>query len=115
MSQAYHKAPSELYGVAGATGFFLDQGLFIFGRWVEGEVQEAESSASNQMFANMYRDRAFARCMGDDMSTSTVGFADPFADGAVTVLDSQGNRKRRVKNRDEDDGDQLLWDESASA
>lgn len=111
MSQSYHKTPSELYGVEGATGYFLDQGVFLFGRWVEGEVQEAESSASNQMFANMYRARAFARCMGDDMEKSTVGFADPFSDGAVTILDGQGNRKRRTAVQE--GGDELLWDESS--
>lgn len=111
MSQAYHKTPSDLYDVQGATGLCFDTGIFLFGRWVEGEVQEAESSASNQMFANMYRARAFARCMGDDMSESTVGFADPFADGAVTVLDGQGERKRRSKPQE--GGDDILWDESA--
>lgn len=114
MSQSYHRPPSDLYGVEGATGLFFDTGVFLFGRWVEGEVQEAEHSASNQMFANMYRARAFARCMGDDMSESTVGFADPFADGVVVTLDDQGNRKRRAKTQ-EPGGDKILWDESASA
>jgi len=30
----------------------------------------------------MAEQRAFAQAMGDDMETSNVGFADPFADGA---------------------------------
>lgn len=113
MSQSYHRPPSELYGVQAAAGLCFDTGIFLFGRWVEGEVQEAERSASNEMFANMYRDRAFARCMGDDMETSTVGFADPFADGAVTIVDAQGNRKRRTQQKE--GSDEILWDESASA
>jgi hypothetical protein len=111
MSQAYHKTPSDLYGVKGAIGLCFDTGIFLFGRWVEGEVQEAERGASNEMFANMYRARTFARCMGDDMSESTVGFADPFNDGAVTTIDDQGNRKRRTKV--EDAGDEVLWSEGA--
>jgi hypothetical protein len=114
MSQAYHKPPSDLYGVQGAAAILFDESVFLFGRWVESEVQEAERSASNEMFANMYRARTFARCMGDDMSESTVGFADPFADGAVTTIDAQGNRKRRSKTSDTG-GDEVLWDESASA
>lgn len=114
MSQAYHLNPSQLYGVEGAAGLFFDESLFLFGRWVEREVQEAERSASNEMFANMYRDRTFAKCMGDDMSESTVGFADPFSDGVVMTIDEQGNRKRRSKTDDTGDGE-LLWDESASA
>ena len=65
----------------------------MFGRWVESEVQEAESSATNKMFANMYKARTFARCMGDDMSESTAGFADP-ALSLGTVQPS--NRKRRT-------------------
>lgn len=31
----------------------------------------------------MAEQRAFAAAMGDDMETSTAGFADPFADGAI--------------------------------
>ncbi|QHB37442.1 tail assembly chaperone [Mycobacterium phage Onyinye] len=112
ISQAYNKPPSYIYGIHGAAGLFLDIGIFIFGRWVESEVQEAESSASNKMFANMYRARAFARCMGDDMETSTAGFADPFTGGAITTVDSGGNRKRRKPTDDGPDGE-VLWDEQA--
>lgn len=114
ISQSYNKSPSEIYGVEGAAGLCFDIGIFLFGRWVENEVSEAESSASNKMFANMYRARAFARCMGDDMETSTAGFADPFSGGAVTVLDPvTGNRKRRAQTDAGSDGE-LLWDEAAS-
>ena len=31
----------------------------------------------------MQQERAFAAAMGDDMETSNVGFADPFADGVL--------------------------------
>jgi hypothetical protein len=85
MSQSYNRTPSELYGFAGAVCLFFDQGIYLFGKWVEGELQEAERSASNEMFARSARARAFARCMGDDMSFSSAGFADPYADGNVTV------------------------------
>lgn len=98
VSQAYNRLPSEIYGVEGAAGYFFDQGIFIFGRWVESECQEAESSASNQAFANMNRARTFARCMGDDMSKSTAGFADPFA--GVVPNQKSGNGS--------DDGDQII-------
>jgi hypothetical protein len=116
MSQAFSKAPSELYGVAGAAGFCFDRGIFLFGKYVEGEMSEAENRASNAMFARSNRARAFARCMGDDMETSTAGFADPFATGAVgTRRTLEGTEdvagptlKRRVK-KDEEAKDEILW------
>lgn len=83
MSQSYHKTPSDLYDVQGAAGICFDRGIFTFGQWVEGEMQEAESRASTQTFARSNRLRAFAKCMGDDMATSTAGFASPFADGTA--------------------------------
>jgi hypothetical protein len=83
MSQAYNKTPSDLYDIQGAAGFFFDHGIFVFGNWVEGELREAESRAQNPMFARSNRMRAFAKCMGDDMSKSTAGFANPFSTGAV--------------------------------
>lgn len=79
MSQAFNRPPSELYGIRGAAGLCFDVGIFTFGRYVEGQLQEAESRASNAMFARSNRIRAFARCMGDDMETSAAGYADPFA------------------------------------
>lgn len=85
MSQAYHRPPSEIYGFYGARSLFFDRSIFLFGQWVEGELQEAERSASNEMFARSARARTFARCMGDDMAFSTAGFADPYADGNVKV------------------------------
>ena len=48
-------------------------------------MSRAENSASNASFASMNRARAFARCMGDDMSKSTAGFADPFVDGKIKL------------------------------
>lgn len=63
-------------------------------------MSEAESRASNAMFANMNRARAFARCMGDDMATSTAGFADPFADGKV--------------KSDGESGGEILWTEGVN-
>lgn len=82
ISQAFNKTPSEIYDVQGAAGLCFDIAIFIFGRWVEGQLQEAESRAANAMFAASNRARAFARCMGDDMETSNVGYADPFSGGA---------------------------------
>ena len=70
-----------MLGIEGAAGYCLDSGIFIFATWVENECQEAESRATNEMFARSNRARAFARCMGDDMETSTAGFADPFKTG----------------------------------
>lgn len=57
--------------------------MFVFGRHVEGVVQSAGQDAINPGFARMQQERAFAAAMGDDMETSNVGFADPFADGVL--------------------------------
>lgn len=81
MSQAYNRPPSEIYEVKGAVGLFFDKGLRVFGRWVEQEVEHAGQDALNAAFARSAQQRAFARCMGEDMSVSAVGFRDPFADG----------------------------------
>jgi hypothetical protein len=78
MSQAYHQPPSQVYEVKGAAGLFFDKGIYHFGRWVESEVERAGQDALNASFARSQQQRAFARCMGDDMSTSTAGFADPY-------------------------------------
>lgn len=40
-------------------------------------MQEAESQATGPMFQRSARIRAFAKAMGDDMETSSVGFAAP--------------------------------------
>lgn len=105
MCQAYNKTPSELYRIEGAAGLCFDTGIFVFARWVENELAEAENNASNEMFARSARARAFARCMGDDMSESTAGFTDPFARGDIETVDpldgnfvpSDSKRKRRVQ------------------
>ena len=81
MSQAYSRTPSQLYEVRGAAGFFFDKALSLFGRWVEGEVERASQDAISPGFARSAQLRTFAKCMGDDMSTSSAGFSDPFADG----------------------------------
>jgi len=73
---------------------------------VEGEMQEAESRAQNEMFARSNRARAFARCMGDDMANSTAGFADPFAAG-----DIESTSKRKKPFAEEQPGDEILWSE----
>jgi hypothetical protein len=101
MTQAYNRLPSEIFGVSGAAGYFFDRGIYLFGNYVEGEMSEAESRASNASFANMNRARAFARCMGDDMAKSSAGFADPFADGKI----------KNAKNVEDTVG-QVLWSES---
>lgn len=81
MSQAYSRPPSEIYEVKGAVGLFFDKAIFLFGRYVEGEINDAGQDAISPGFARSAQMRAFAKCMGDDMETSNVGFADPFADG----------------------------------
>lgn len=81
LSQAYNRTPSELYGIHAAAGLFLDIGVMSFGRHVEGVVSNAGQDAISPAFAKMQEMRAFAELMGDDMSESNVGFADPFADG----------------------------------
>lgn len=93
MSQAYHRPPSEIYGVKGAAGLFLDRAIRLFGQHVEGEVQRAGSDAISPGFARSAQQRAFARCMGEDMEKSNVGFANPAATGALygdgdRILDS---------------------------
>lgn len=61
------------------------------------------------MFSNMYRARAFARCMGDDMEKSNAGFRDPFADGSATVVDETHTPRRRNKPwHEEQEGDEVL-------
>ena len=65
-------------------------------------MSTAESSASNSSFANMNRARAFARCMGDDMATSSAGFADPFSEGKI---------KTSTKKTESTAG-KVLWSES---
>lgn len=93
MSQAYHRPPSEVYGVKGAVGLFFDRGIRLFGQHVEGEVSRAGQDAISPGFAKSAQQRAFARCMGEDMEKSNVGYADPGAAGLLTkgedvILDS---------------------------
>lgn len=95
MSVTYNTTPSKLYKVKGAAGYFFDRGTYLFGQWVEGEMQEAESRGSSPAFARSNRIRTFAKCMGDDMSKSTAGFASPFAAGVV-------------KTKDGEDGEEIL-------
>jgi hypothetical protein len=88
MSQAYSRTPSEIFEVRGAAGLFFDKGLYTFGRWVESEVERAGQDALNAGFARSAQARAFAKCMGDDMETSSAGFMDPFA-GAVHASETE--------------------------
>lgn len=83
MSQAYNRPPSDLFEVKGAVGLFFDKGIFFFGRYVESEVEEAGRDALTPAFGRSAQQRAFARCMGEDMATSSVGFANPYSTGAV--------------------------------
>jgi hypothetical protein len=89
MSQAYNQPPSEIYEVKGAAGLFFDKGIYNFGRYVENEVERAGQDALNASFARSQQQRAFARCMGDDMSTSTAGFADPYV-AATRASETEG-------------------------
>jgi len=116
ISQSYNKTPSEYYGIEGAVGLCFDNGIFLFAQWVEGEMQEAEARAQNEMFARSNRARAFARCMGDDMATSTAGYQDPFAGGSGLSDDNPHVKRRRRKPfAEEEPGDEILWDEKALA
>ncbi len=90
MSQTYNTTPSLLYKVDGAAGFFFDRGTYLFGQWVEGELQEAESRGTSPAFSRSNRIRAFAKCMGDDMAKSAAGFANPFTTGAIKNKDGDG-------------------------
>jgi hypothetical protein len=83
MSQAYNRPPSELFDVKGAVGLFFDKGIFFFGRYVEAEVEEAGRDALTPAFGRSAQQRAFARCMGEDMATSAIGFANPYSTGAA--------------------------------
>ena len=91
MSQSYHQPPSQIYEVKGAAGLFFDKGIFLFGRWVENVVENAGQDALSPAFAKSAQQRAFARCMGDDMSKSTAGFSDPYvAATRNTQADGEG-------------------------
>lgn len=78
MSQSYNHLPSEIFDVKGAVGLFFDKGIFYFGRYVENVVNRAGEDALNATFARSAQARAFAQCMGDDMTKSSAGFANPF-------------------------------------
>jgi hypothetical protein len=93
MAQAYSQPPSQIYEVKGAAGLFFDKGIFFFGRYVEGVVEHAGQDALNATFARSAQARAFAQCMGDDMSKSSAGFADPFsqADSPAIRVDENGD------------------------
>lgn len=101
MCQAYSQTPSEIFCIEGAVGLYFDRGIFIFGKHVEAVVANAGADAINPSFARMAEQRAFAEAMGDDMDTSTAGFADPFADGAVDNV---------APISVEGDGDEILMD-----
>ena len=88
MSQAFSLPPSQIYEVKGAVGLFFDKAIFLFGRWVEGEVSDAGQDAISPGFARSAQERAFARCMGDDMETSNAGYADPFGDGDARIANA---------------------------
>lgn len=95
----------------GAAGFYLDNGIYLFGTYVEAEVREAGEGARDERFARSARERAFSRLMGDDMSNSTAGFADPFTSGAEIKTQSGAPARRADKLKDTPDGE-LLWSES---
>lgn len=65
----------------GAVGGVLDRALWIFGDKVESEMQTAAANANGPMFQRSAQLRTFARLMGDDMNTSTAGFASPAVHG----------------------------------
>lgn len=96
ISQSYHQPPSQIYEVRGAAGLFFDKGIFYFGRHVENVVERAGQDALSPAFARSAQSRAFARAMGDDMTKSTAGFADPFSGAAIDSI------------RVDEDGDEIL-------
>ena len=86
-SQAYKTTPSSLVGIPRGRieGFYLDRGIWLFGSWVEREVnaagdnvQKNQKSRRNrkgvEKLVNSARIRALQRCLGEDMSKSTAGF-----------------------------------------
>jgi hypothetical protein len=83
ISQAYNRPPSDIFDVKGAVGLFFDKGIFFFGRYVEAAVEEAGRDALTPGFARSAQQRAFARCMGEDMTKSAVGFANPVVGAKV--------------------------------
>lgn len=62
----------------------MDKGIWLFGQWVEKEVNAAgdaqmkNKSRRNrkgiEKLVNSARIRALQRCLGEDMSKSTAGF-----------------------------------------
>lgn len=86
MSQAYSQPPSQIYEVRGAVGLFFDKGIYYFGRYVEGVIESAGQDALSPAFARSAQARAFAKAMGDDMTKSSAGFADPFSAGESDAI-----------------------------
>lgn len=79
--------PSEIYGVEGAAGLLFDKGIFYFGKHVDAIVEQAGQDALSPGFARSAQARAFAKAMGDDMTKSAAGYADP--GGAVKDTGSE--------------------------
>jgi hypothetical protein len=65
---------------------FFDKGIYYFGKYVEGVVDRAGQDALNSTFARSAQARAFSQLMGDDMESSSAGFADPFAGASSSTI-----------------------------
>lgn len=59
-------------------------------------MAEAEAGASGPAFQRSARLRAFARCMGDNMSESNAGFANPFSTPSGGVAAPTGAAETEV-------------------
>jgi hypothetical protein len=102
MAKLFAQLPSDIAVLDDCVGefgrFWFNRGIAAFGRAVQTRMEEVGQS-SNPAIAQSQRIREWNRLMGEDMSNSAVGFADP-GEG----LSAHG-RAIGVEDEDEDDID----------
>jgi hypothetical protein len=80
MAKLFCQKPSDIAILDDCVGefgrFWFDRGIAAFGRAVHQRMEQAGQS-SNETIARTQRIREWNRLMGEDMSTSAAGYADP--------------------------------------
>jgi len=78
---AFNQKPSDtayLDDCIDAVGrYYFDRGIWAFGEHVKRRLDEVTNSTENASIAQSRREREWERLMGEDMSQSAAGFADP--------------------------------------
>lgn len=81
MAKAYHRRPSELYGVTDEVGAWcFDRAVFLFGSELESELKEAAEGASSKGQSLQRQQRVMARWFGQQR------FRDPASSSGPTKL-----------------------------